>query len=219
MPAPDPIANTLNTMDKSSATEAVAPADFAAELIHSRRTVLPKRLVAPGPDAGQLMRILGAAAAAPDHDERRPFAFVLVREEARPRLAHAFAEALRERDPACTPEQIAQAEEKAYRSPTLLLAVARAGAPDDEIPLTERLVSAGCAIQNVLLMATAMGFGSALTSGKALQSSALRELFGLGPEKIALCFVSLGTATSLRPPRARPQVCSYLRELGAQASS
>jgi nitroreductase len=195
--------------------EAGSPADFAAELIHSRRTVLPKRLVEPGPDPVQLRRMLGAAAAAPDHDERRPWRFVLVRGAARPRLAHAFAAALRERDPLCTADQLAQAREKAFRSPTLLLAVARDGPPGDDVPPAERLVSAGCAIQNVLLMATAMGFGSALTSGKALQSRALRELFALDPEETALCFVSIGTAASVRPPRARPLLAGYLSELGA----
>ncbi|RZL05765.1 MAG: hypothetical protein EOP40_19290, partial [Rubrivivax sp.] len=38
----------------------------AADLIHARQTVLPKRLLAPGPDADQLHALLGAAAAAPN---------------------------------------------------------------------------------------------------------------------------------------------------------
>lgn len=188
-------------------------ADFAAALIHARRTVLPKRLGAPGPDARQLDRILEAAAAAPDHGQLLPWRFVLVPSDARWRLAEVFAIALRERDAGATEEQLAQAREKAFRAPTLLLAVARTGAPADDVPLAERLVSAGCAIQNILLMATALGFGSALTSGKAMQSAALRQLFALAPDEQALCFINIGTVASARAPRARPAVRQYVSEL------
>lgn len=193
--------------------DAQEPADFAAALIHARRTVLPRRLVAPGPRPDELQRILEAASAAPDHDQRTPWRFVIVGETARPLLADVFASALRERDADATTEQLAQAREKAFRAPVLMLAVVRAGLPGDEIPLAERLLSAGCAIQNMLLMATAQGYGSALTSGKALQSRALRTLFALGSGEQALCFLSIGTAASARPPKPRPAVQSYVREL------
>jgi nitroreductase len=190
-----------------------ASADFAEALIRSRRTVLPRRLAAPGPDAPELRRILEAAAAAPDHDRRVPWRFVLVGKPARARLADAFEASLRERDPEATVDQRAQAREKAYRAPTLMLAVVREGEPDDDVPLAERFVSAGCAIQNILLMATACGYGSSLTSGKALQSAALRGLFALGPREQALCFINIGTAMSARPGNARPAVDDYFREL------
>nr|WP_309246823.1 hypothetical protein [Ramlibacter montanisoli] len=52
------------------------------------------------------------------------------------------------------------------------------------------------------MMATALGFGSALTSGKALGSPALRALFALAPEEQALCFISIGTIAGARA-RAR----------------
>ena len=193
--------------------EAPCSADYAATLIQARRTVLPKRLAAPGPDAQQVQRIREAAAAAPDHGELLPWRFVLVPAEARWRLGEVFAAALRERDPAATADQQEQAREKALRAPTLLLAIARTGSADDEIPANERLVSAGCAIQNMLLMATALGFASALTSGKALQSQALRTLFALAPDEQALCFVNIGTAGAVRARRALPPVERYVSEL------
>ena len=91
-----------------------------------------------------------------------------------------------------------------------MLAVVRTGSPDDEIPAGERLLSAGCAIQNMLLMATAMGFASALTSGKALQSPGLRALFSLAPDEQAVCFVSLGTAMRSKSSRQRPEPSRYV---------
>ena len=186
-------------------------AEWAQALIESRQTILPKRLVAPGPDAQQVRQILGAAAAAPDHGELVPWRFVIVSPEARGRLAEAFAQSLAERDPAATPEQLAQAREKAHRSPLLMLAVARlASQPGEEIPDDERLLSAGCAIQNLLLLATALGFGSALTSGQAMQSSGLRALFELQPHERALCFISIGTPVAGKPRRPRPGLEDYV---------
>jgi hypothetical protein len=51
-----------------------------------------------------------------------------------------------------------------------------------------------------------------------MQSHALRDLFSLGAGEQALCFLSIGTATSARPPKTRPAVASYVRELGAPSA-
>jgi nitroreductase len=186
---------------------------LVATLMDSRQTILPKRLMAPGPDAEQLQQILEAAASAPDHGQLLPWRFVLVPQATRPALATVFGTALLERDANATAEQVQQAQEKAYRSPCLMLLVVDARCGDPEIDLNERIVSAGCAVQNLLLMATALGFGSALTSGKALKSAALHALFGLDEGQHALCFVSMGTAQSSKPGPLRPQVHNYVTTL------
>ncbi|MDP3323009.1 MAG: nitroreductase family protein, partial [Hydrogenophaga sp.] len=113
------------------------------------------------------------------------------------------------------PEQLAQAREKAFRAPLLMLAVVDGARGDPEVDLNERILSAGCAVQNMLLMATALGFGSALTSGKALKSDTLRACFGLAAAEQALCFVSVGTVLSRKPARARPAVADYVSTLGS----
>lgn len=189
------------------------PADWAAALIEARQTVLPKRLVDPGPDPAQLRQILEAAAHAPDHDRQVPWRFVIVPAERRAELGEAFAQALRARDPLATAEQMEQAREKALRGPLLMLAVVRLE-PGGDIPAEERILSTGCAIQNMLLVATAQGFGSALTSGKAMHSPALRSLFALGDDEQALCFISIGTAASRKPRPPRPSQAAYVSVLG-----
>lgn len=194
-------------------------AEWACALVEARQTLLPKRLGAPGPDPQQLRQILGAAAAAPDHGERMPWRFVIVPAQARSRLAEVFAQALAERDPGATPQQLDQARVKAYRAPLLMVAIARlAQDAADDVPDDERLVSAGCAIQNMLLVATAQGFGSALTSGKALQSRGLRALFSLQPHERALCFISMGTPASRKPRRIRADSCDYVTVLESSPS-
>lgn len=203
-------------MDAPVQTDAPAecpPAAWASALIEARQTILPKRLAAPGPDEAQLHQILLAASHAPDHDRRLPWRFVIVPAHAREGLADVFARALLERDPSAAEEQLAQAREKAFRAPLLMLAIARLADPGDEVPDTERILSAGCAVQNMLLVATAQGFGSALTSGKAIGSRVLREFFSLSAQEQALCFISIGTPASRRKTRVRPQPQDYVTEL------
>ncbi|MES2583014.1 MAG: nitroreductase [Pseudomonadota bacterium] len=182
--------------------------------MQSRQTILPKRLVAPGPDTVRLQQILEAAASAPDHGQLRPWRFVMVPDTARVALAQTFGDALLERDPQATAEQVSQAQEKAHRSPCLLLVVVNADCGDTGIDLYERIVSTGCAVQNMLLVATALGYGSALTSGKALKSTVLRTLFGLADGEHALCFISMGTVESRKQsPRQRPVPDDYVSTL------
>lgn len=188
-------------------------APMVAALMQSRQTILPKRLAAPGPTADELELILCAAATAPDHGQLLPWRFVLVPQEARARLAEVFGAALLERDAAATPDQVAQAREKAHRSPLLMLVVVDSRRGDAEIDLYERIVSTGCAVQNMLLMATALGYGSALTSGKALKSSGLRTLFGVADGEHALCFVNIGTVQSRKSERLRPLPADFMRTL------
>ena len=197
----------------TQAVDAALAGEWAEALIHGRRTVLPKRLAQPGPDAQQVQRILGAAAAAPDHHDLVPWRFIVVPDAARAALGEAFASSLKERDAAATQEQLGEARAKAFRSPLLMLAVARVSGGDEEISAVERLVSAGCAIQNMLLMASALGFGSSLTSGKALAARPFRELFAVEEDEEALCFVSIGTTVGPRRNRVRADVARYVSEL------
>lgn len=183
-------------------------------LMQARRTTLPKRLVEPGPSQDQLRQCFEAAATAPDHHQLLPWRFLRIPQDQRGRLGDALARALIERDPGATAEQQAQAREKAERAPELLLLVVDDDRGDPEVDMLERTLSAGCAVQNLLLMATALGYGSALTSGKGLKSKAVRELFSLGPGEHAICFVSLGTPTRAPQGRARPAVEAFTGELG-----
>jgi nitroreductase len=198
--------------------------DFTHTLIHSRQNVSPKRLVEPAPEGAQLARILEAAAVAPDHGQLRPWRLVLVPQEKRELLAQAFVAALQERDALATPEQRDSAREKAFRAPVLVLVVARLedgggpgerepGAPGTPVHDAERMVSVGCAIQNILLCAHAAGFGSGLTSGQAMHSQALRALFALAPFERAVCCINLGTVSKHKARGARPSLADYLSTL------
>jgi nitroreductase len=202
-------------------------AEFANALIHSRQNVSPRRLHEPGPSEKQLQDILGTAAAAPDHGQLVPWRFVIVPSARRADLAAVFGQALQERDPSATGAQIESACEKAHRAPFLMLAIARlrengatpvpatSAAEGGEVAVSdaERLVSFGCAIQNIVLSAHAAGFGTGLTSGQAMASTHLRALFGLSEHEQAVCCINMGTVSKHKSPRVRPVVSSFVSSL------
>ena len=192
-------------VDKAGLVSAMDMADLAATLMQSRQTILPKRLTEPGPDATQLQQILNAAASAPDHGQLLPWRLVLVPTDVRGLLAEQFAAALQERDAAALPEQMEQAREKAFRAPCLMLLVVDGAKGDPEVGLAERLLSAGCSVQNLLLMATALGFGSALTSGKALKAAGWK-IISAEIRYLAKNFTELSDA-------ARKEVTDFLNAL------
>jgi nitroreductase len=188
-------------------------------LICTRTNVAPRRLVAPGPDDAQLTALVSLAAAAPDHGQLAPWRFIHVPDAARGRLAEAFAQALLERDAGAMPEEVSQAREKAYRSPTLLIAIVRESGENEpktqtEIPPIERIVSLGAAIQNILLGAQAMGFGAGLTSGRAMDSRPMSALCELEANEHAVCCINIGTVQAPRKPREnRKKPAEILRVL------
>jgi nitroreductase len=184
---------------------------WVEQLIASRQTVLPKRLIEPGPSEAEIERLFVAASAAPDHDQTLPWRFLIIPRHKRKALGELFASALLERDSDASTEQLAVAREKAIRSPFLMLLSVDEGPPPFEIDVHERVLSAGCAVQNILLLATAMGYGSSLTSGKALKSQCLRDGLGLRDTEHAICFVNIGTTHEQRPLKMRPSVSRFVQ--------
>jgi len=178
----------------------------------ARRHVALRRLRAPGPDDAALLRMMEAAAQAPDHGCLLPWRFVLIPSRRRDDLGAVFEEALLRRDPAADDEARASAREKASYAPCLLVAIL-VDAPGTPIPVEEKLVSLGCALQNVLLAAQALGFASGLASGRALDTPAMRRLLALEAHERAVCFIGIGTGETKKTPRARPQPGQFFTSL------
>jgi nitroreductase len=178
-------------------------ADMTAALIGSRQSYLPKRLFQPGPSSGQLEIIFSMAATAPDHNLTRPWRFVICPIECRGLLADAFAKSLLERDPGATEQQVQDAMVKAHRAPLVILVIVNARGADSGVPPSERIISAGCAMQNIFLMAHSMGFGASPTSGKSMYMKPIRDLFKLHDNEDPLCFINIGTPDRSTPPKPR----------------
>ena len=182
---------------------------FAEQLIHGRTHISPKRLGSPGPSESQKEIILLAASSAPDHGRIVPWRFIEIQESSRANLGEVFRECLLDRDQDATEIQQQEACDKALRGPLLLLAVANYKDGTEDISRQEKLISLGCAIQNILLSAYAFGYGSGLSSGRALQSERIRELFKLTKDEEPICFITIGTVLKNKPGRIRPSLSEY----------
>lgn len=182
-------------------------------LLAARRNTSLRRLLAPGPDEASLQRICEAAGHAPDHAKQRSWRLVLIPAHKRHALGDAFVDALVQREPAADEAARKAAHAKAFHAPCLLVAVLREEPAPAEVPVAERLVALGCAVQNMLTAAQALGIASGLASGAALAAPGMRRLLGLEEGEQAVCFVGFGSAERVKEERPRPQPAHYLTVL------
>ena len=103
----------------SDVLDALTLAEQRLEDYLSRRSVSPKRLRAPGPDADELEAIVQAALRAPDHGGLLPWRLVEFRPETRELLARCFEEEKLRRDSLAGELDLRQAREHATRAPML----------------------------------------------------------------------------------------------------
>ena len=199
--------------DPSADNQGADLTSLVLTLIGSRHSVAPKRLGSPGPDTAQLLQMVDAAACAPDHRGLRPWRLLRIADHQRSALADLFEQCLRDRisplDPPPGADDLSKSRDKAHRAPTLLLAVLKATPDDPEVPLTERAVTLGAALMNLLLAAHGLGFAAMLTSGRAVRSALFAQAMGLAVDEQAVCFVSVGTAR-VGQRRTRGSAADYL---------
>ncbi|BDU52671.1 nitroreductase family protein [Limnohabitans sp. INBF002] len=192
------------------------PTDAAEVLLahmRARSHVAPKRLEAPGPNADALNLIFSAAAQAPDHGRIRPWRFIVVPQDKREALGHAFVQALQTRDAHASPAEMNIAYEKAFRAPCLVLAVLSHAPSEPQVPAHERLISLGAAIQNMVLMAQTLAIGSGITSGQSMNASSIRDLFKLDADETCICYVAFGHVSRHKPQRKRSEPTAFVSVL------
>ncbi len=173
----------------------------ALDLVLSRRSLSPRFLIAPTPTPEELALILRAAAAAPDHKNLKPYRFILIPTERRGDLAAVFREAKAERDPGASATEIERAGEKAYRGAMLLAVVLRIVRDHPRVSVTDQVLAAGAAIENMLLAASALGYAGCLRSGNSATSRRVRLALGIANEEELAAFLMLGTPAKAPSPR------------------
>ncbi len=171
-------------------------------LLETRRSGKPRDMIAPGPDAAQLDRILGIAMRTPDHGKLAPWRFVIVPADRR----NAFAALLHEAYAAERPEagrlERAAIDQFARQAPALVVALS-APVAASHIPRWEQELSAGAACMNLLSAAHALGFVASWLTGWATYSPIVRDAFGSADMRIA-GFFFIGSPGKMLEERPRP---------------
>ena len=178
-------------------------------LLSTRRSGKPRDLVAPGPDADQLARMLEIAARTPDHGKLAPWRFVVVPADRRDALSEIITSAYLAERPQAARLEIEALDQFAHQAPTLVV-VLSSPKVESHIPLWEQELSAGAACMNLLHAAHALGFAGGWLTGWAAYSDVVRDAFGADPEKIA-GFVFIGTPSRPLDERPRPESDKIVR--------
>jgi nitroreductase len=173
----------------------------ALALILRRRSASPRQLGLPAPSDAELDLMVRAAAAAPDHKQLRPFRFMVIGEERRADLAVAFRAAKRERDPGASDEDILRAGDKATYGPLLLAIILRVVRDHPRVSVSDQMLAVGAAVENMLIAASALGYGACLRSGNSATSRRVREALGLAADEDLAAFLLVGTQQKEKPPR------------------
>jgi nitroreductase len=164
-----------------------------------------KLLTEPAPDEGALELLLESAARAPDHGRLRPWRFIVIRGAARERLGDLMAEQLRRKQPGASADSLQRERQKSLRAPLIIVVAAVCNAAA-KIPPVEQMLSAGAAAQNIMLAATALGFGAMWKTGDAAYDDTVKAALGLESADAIVGFLYIGTAPAdAVPPPARAQ--------------
>jgi nitroreductase len=174
-------------------------------LLRHRRSVPPQALGGAGPDDAQLRELLRLAARVPDHGKLAPWRFIVIRGEARQKMASIIESVYVLDHPHASAAQ-RQAERARMTEAPLIIAVVSRARPHVKIPQWEQQLSAGAVCLNVLIAAHAMGFaGSWLTQWHSYDRRVLDQVGLEADEKIA-GYIHIGHAQQTIDDRARPDV-------------
>jgi len=172
-------------------------------LLTRRRSATAITMAAPGPSPEQRNHLLGIAARVPDHGKLAPWRFIVFEGAARAEFGDILANAFTDTTPDATAEQISFEAERLTRAP-LVIAVVSCVTERHKVPEWEQILSAGAVCQNLLIAASAMGFGAQwLTEWYAFDHQVKAALALKSGERIA-GFVYIGSVTDQPVERARP---------------
>lgn len=163
-------------------------------LMRARRSVKP-----PDMDATRLVEpalwreLLENATWAPTHGLTEPWKFHVYEGAARARLAEALQSIYRETTPPA--DFRADKMEKMGKNPllaSLVIACVMERRGGVKIPEVEELEAVACALQNLMLSATAAGLASFWSSPPVLDASAFKTWLGIGSEDRCVGLIYLG---------------------------
>ncbi len=181
------------------------------ELLLTRRSAKALTMVEPGPDASELETILRAGARVPDHGKLAPWRFIVFRGEARAKFGEELARIYAAGQSGATDDQIAFEANRLTRAPVVVAVISRV-TPGIKIPEWEQLLSAGAVCQNMLIAATAFGYGAQwLTEWYAFDGE-VNAALGLGENEKVAGYLYFGSESVPKDERPRPELSDITSE-------
>jgi nitroreductase len=173
-------------------------ADQMFEMINARNS--DGLLSEPAPSHEEILQAIQAALTAPDHHRLQPWRFLTVSGDARIKLGNAFQQALIAQGET-DGDLLRKVQSQPLRAPLILVCIVDVKV-HPKVPEVEQVLSTGAAVQNILLMLKAQGYGAIWRTGAITGSSVLKQLLGLREQDIIAGFIYIGSLTREIPIRA-----------------
>jgi nitroreductase len=177
----------------------------AIDLLLARRSVSANALGEPGPSVAEIELILTAASRVPDHKKLVPWRFLLFQGDARAAFGKVLAAVCREEEKDPGAFRLENEAKRFLRAPLVIAVISRVvknpGAPE-----WEQILSAGAACQNLILAATALGYGAQWITEWCGYSEGVRKALRLADNERVAGFVYVGTPKETPEERERPKL-------------
>ncbi len=190
------------TVKNVTAADAPLATDMLIGWINSRRSM--GNLDEPAPTHAQIEAAIECAATAPDHKKLNPWRFIVTQGEARHQLGQALLKAAQEKaaseDEVLSEKDIKKTQSMPLRAPLIITVVTKIQA-HKKVPPFEQMLSAGAAVQNLILALKAQGFSTVWRTGLLCNEPAVKAYFDVGPDDYVTAFVYTGTSPKNEPTR------------------
>ncbi|SET50329.1 NAD(P)H nitroreductase [Thalassotalea agarivorans] len=154
-------------------------------------------LGAPAPSNDDLLNILKAGNRVPDHAALLPWHFHVFTGQGLNKLSEVFLSAL----PADTEQAKRDKTEKMpFRAP-MIIAVSSKTTPHPKVPNVEQVISAGCAVHAMQMMATALGYGAMWRTGDFAFSDIVKQKLSIDTNEEIVGFLYIGTPSKTLPQK------------------
>ncbi len=194
-----------NTDDQMSAEQLIA-------WINSRRSI--GNLNEPAPSHEQIRVAIGCAATAPDHKKLQPWRFIVTEGEARHHLGQALVAAAQAKaaidGEALSEKTRHKTADLPLRAPVIITVVTQMQ-DHKKVPPFEQMLSAGSAVQNLILALKAQGFSTVWRTGLLCNEPAVKAYFDISEDDYVTAFVYTGTSPVEKNSRKPIDIESLLR--------
>ncbi|NLR92640.1 nitroreductase family protein [Flammeovirga agarivorans] len=170
-----------------------------SELIRNRRSFFPHEFIEGEIPKEDILEILENANWAPNHGLTEPWRFTVFSGEGLKTLSQIQGEVYKDNTPE---EEFQQARyEKLVKLPlqsSHVIAIKMKRGNNAKIPKVEEIEAVACAVQNMALTVTAMGYGGYWSTGGMVKFKASREFFGLNTDDEFLGLFYIGKVATTK---------------------
>ena len=181
------------------------------DLLLRRRSSSAKAMRGPGPSAQELETILRAGIRVPDHGKLAPWRFIVFEGAARAAFGALLARVLANKEPDISEIRLDMERGRFLRAP-LVVAVISAPKLDRPIPEWEQRLSSAAVCQNMLIAATALGFGAQWVTEWCAYDAEITKALGLIGEERVAGFLYFGTPAEPLSERERPELPRLIQQ-------